>query len=310
MMGGSLKRNWLLSVSSENWKIVKDDNVWAFRSAKIVGKISKGDRLIFFVVRSQPPSFMGIYEIIGDFRQSLKPRWSDELESNEIIYPKEVDISQIILGTVNVRENFQKFSFIEKSKWSAYLQGTPANFKRPVPEEDYRLIYELMKQPTYDVTFKPKAKPRVIPTITPPITPPITSPIPIQEMPSHKEMQEMLLRLGKFEEYYVDKEISLDGERLDVTWKQRIRRQPDLAFEVHKSGNIYSAMVKLKEAWDLWGCKAVLVTTEEHEEAAKRWFRQAFHEMEKDSRVIRWEKISQWLALMEERKNIKDELRI
>lgn len=306
MMGGSPKRNWLLSVSSENWKIVKDDNVWAFRSAKIVGKISKGDRLIFFVVRSQPPSFMGIYEIIGDFRQSLKPRWSDELESNKIIYLWEVDINQIILGTVNVRKNFQKFSFIEKSKWPAYLQGTPANFKRPVPEEDYRFIYELMKQPTYDVTFKPKAKPRVIP----PITPPITSPTLIQEMPSHKEMKEMLLMLGKFEEYYVDKEISLDGERLDVTWRQRIRRQPDLAFEVHKSGNIYSAMVKLKEAWDLWGCKAVLVTTEEHEEAAKRWFRQAFHEMEKDSRVIRWEKISQWLALMEERKKIKDELRI
>lgn len=309
-MENSSKKNWLLSVSNENWKIVKDDNVWAFRSAKIVGKISKGDRLIFFVVRSQPPSFMGIYEIIGDFRQSLKPRWSDEIESNKIIYLWEVDINQIILGTVNVRKNFQKFSFIEKSKWPAYLQGTPANFKRPVPEEDYRLIYELMKQPTYDVTFKPKAKPRVIPPITPPIKPPITPPIPIQEMPSHKEMQEMLLSLGKFEEYYVDKEIPLDGERLDVTWKQRIRRQPDLAFEVHKSGNIYSAMVKLKEAWDLWGCKAVLVTTEEHEEAAKRWFRQAFHEMEKDSRVIRWEKISQWLALMKERKKIKDELRI
>ncbi|HID16901.1 TPA: hypothetical protein EYP26_01255 [Candidatus Bathyarchaeota archaeon] len=68
--------------------------------------------------------------------------------------------------------------------------------------------------------------------------------------------------------------------------------------------------MKLKEAWDRWRCISILVTSQEYEGEAKRWLGSAFHEMERNARVVRWEKIKRWLDLMEERKRIKDEIGI
>ena len=182
-----------------------------------------------------------------------------------------------------------RLSFIEnKSAWFAYLQGTrgggPANFGKPIGEGDYRLILEGMEAVGREEERR--------------------------EVPSHGEIQSMLLDLGRLEGYLVDKEVPLDGERVDVTWRRKGRRRPDVVFEVQRGGNFYGALVKLKEAWDVWGCLVVLVTTEEYLERARRWLGRAFHDMEEDARIVLWYRIEEWYEAAKKRAEVKEEVRI
>jgi len=130
------------------------------------------------------------------------------------------------------------------------------------------------------------------------------------EIPSHKELRNMILKVGELEGFESEKEYPLNRERLDAIWKRKGRVKPDVTFEIQKGGDFYGALVKLKEAWDKWACISVLITTQEYIEEAKRWLGRAFHEMEKDARVVHWEKIREWLGALERRKNIRDEIRI
>jgi hypothetical protein len=133
---------------------------------------------------------------------------------------------------------------------------------------------------------------------------------PLEGLPSHSEMQNMLVELGTLEDYRAEKEFAVNSERLDVVWFRRIREKPDLAFEIQKGGNFYSALVKLKEAWDKWGCLSVLVTNQEYLEEAKRWLGRAFHEMEKDARIALWSEIAEWYEASKRRKEVKERLKI
>jgi len=135
-------------------------------------------------------------------------------------------------------------------------------------------------------------------------------PPPSPRMPSHTEIMEMLLELGKIEGYRVEKEFRVNRERLDVVWMRKMRERPDVAFEVQKRGDFYAALVKLKEAWDKWGCISVLVTDERQLENAKRWLGRAFHEMEKDARLVLWSDIKEWYEASKKRKEIKERLRL
>lgn len=133
---------------------------------------------------------------------------------------------------------------------------------------------------------------------------------PAEGMPSHAELQSMLLILGGLEGYRAEKEFKINGERLDAVWMRRLSTRPDVAFELQMAGNIYSALVKLKEAWDKWGCISVLVTTEEWMDDARRLLGRAFHEMEKDARLALWTDIRDWHEAAKKRKEVKEKLRI
>ncbi|RLI41434.1 hypothetical protein DRO64_07535, partial [Candidatus Bathyarchaeota archaeon] len=64
------------------------------------------------------------------------------------------------------------------------------------------------------------------------------------------------------------------------------------------------------EAWDKWGCLSVLVTDERQLENAKRWLGRAFHEMEKDARLVLWSDIKEWYEAAKKRKEIRERLRL
>jgi len=294
------RRNWIFSVTPESWDTVKAHSIWATEWESQTQKIKTGDIAIFYVTRTRPPCFMGIYKVASEWFQATKPLWPDEVEQGKILYPWQLNLKQIRLGTVNVKDLAPKLAFIgAKKNWQVYLVGTPANMKRPISEEDYQLIFAEMKKPPVQVEFRPahikKVEPRELKA----------APIP-----SHKEIQNMAFGLGELEGYIVDKEVPVDRERLDVTWRRKVRVKPDFAFEVQKGGDFNAALMKLKEAWDLWGCTSILITTDEYIENAKRWLGRAFHEMEKDARIVHWQKIKEWHELMEKRKRIMNEIGI
>ena len=44
--------NWVFSIFLENWDTVKQEKVWAVRSEAATKKISKGDRIVFYVSKT------------------------------------------------------------------------------------------------------------------------------------------------------------------------------------------------------------------------------------------------------------------
>ena len=78
----------------------------------------------------------------GWYREE-KPLWPDEVEGGKVKYPWRVKLVLIKLGIVNFKELMPKLKFIENKEGSTvYLVGTPANLRRPISEEDAKLIIE------------------------------------------------------------------------------------------------------------------------------------------------------------------------
>ena len=60
-------------------------------------------------------------------------------------YPWRVRVEPVKFGTVSFTELIPKLSFIgNKDRTNAYLVGTPANLRRPIPEEDLKIILEAL----------------------------------------------------------------------------------------------------------------------------------------------------------------------
>jgi predicted RNA-binding protein len=74
------KNYWIFSVTPPNWKVVKAKNIWSLKSdnKRYCERIRKGDLLIFYVIKSRPPSFMGVFEVVGDWEESWEQIWEDE----------------------------------------------------------------------------------------------------------------------------------------------------------------------------------------------------------------------------------------
>lgn len=79
----------------------------------------------------------------------------------------------------------------------------------------------------------------------------------------HDEVKEKLREIGRLQNYLSETECRLNGERLDVAWRRVAASVPQKVFEIQVSGNLYSAMGKLKKAHLLWNSQPFLVLQNE-----------------------------------------------
>jgi predicted RNA-binding protein len=286
---------------------VKDNSIWAVRWERIRDKITKGDSIIFYLVGSSPPAIVGIYGVVGEWRQAEKPIWTEETETNEIKYPWQVDLSQKRLGTIDLRKLSKELSFIEnKSVWGVYLRGSPANFGRPISQADFELINNEMNKPPIQIEIAP-VKGRVE---APPEVDAESEEEKAEEkdLPSHNKLRDMIQEIGKIKGLISEIECPIDGWRLDVTWRKPVRKNPDQAWEVQIGGNFYEALAKLKHAWDIWGAEPYLVTTEKYEGEALKLLGGTFHEMKGEMRIINFKRIVRLHNLLREATNLEKDI--
>lgn len=250
-MSSSARKIWIFPVTPENWDIVKTKNIWAVKMERTKTKLSKGDVLIFYVRGSRPPCFMGAYEVVSDWRISNEIVWNDERSAGKIIYPWQIDLKAIQLGTAQLRVLIPKLDFIEhKDAWVIYLRGGPANFKRPISEHDFQLILEELKKPQVEVIFKSKVV--KLEEEKPLTETEIQSKMP--SVPSHKDLVSMLKDLGEILGFFVKTEDFTPDRtyRCDVTWRDYEDHSPIKVFEIEFSGNIDHALASLTHAYDVW----------------------------------------------------------
>jgi len=145
---------WILAVSEENWYVVKSTGVYGApelqRGKPVYGLVKPGDVVIFYVRKKGSTSlggkFVGAFRVASSWFREDRPLWPDEAREGRVKYPWRVRLEPIKLGVVGFEELATKLKFVEnKSRPHAYLVGTPANLKRPIPEEDAKLIIESLK---------------------------------------------------------------------------------------------------------------------------------------------------------------------
>jgi len=87
--------------------------------------------------------FVGAFRVTSSWFREDEPLWPDEVREGRVKYPWRIRLEPIKLGIADFNELIPKLSFIgNKERANAYLVGTPANLKRPIPEADAKLIME------------------------------------------------------------------------------------------------------------------------------------------------------------------------
>ena len=124
----SIMAYWLCITNSENWEIIKKENLWGIPEKKKMPDVKPGDKLVFYVKQEGPqgfPKIVGVFEAVSEpFEDTTKvfkaPPNSDE------VYLKRIRIKPIKIfdNPKNFRELKDKVSFIKsKQYWSLSLLG-------------------------------------------------------------------------------------------------------------------------------------------------------------------------------------------
>ncbi len=136
---------WIFAVTAENWQVIKENKIYG-SSRDLSRLVQKGDHLIFYVnLKGADPSiagkFVGVYKIVSDWVREDKPLWPDEQKAGKVLYLFRVKLELVKLGVADFKALVPKLNFIgNKSAPYAYMVGTPANLKRPIPEKDAETI--------------------------------------------------------------------------------------------------------------------------------------------------------------------------
>ncbi|MEM3546688.1 MAG: EVE domain-containing protein [Candidatus Bathyarchaeia archaeon] len=144
---------WIFTVTEENWVTVKNVNVFGVpeaRGRKATELVKPGDMLVFYVTKRDSKSLggmiVGVYKAASTWFREDRPLWPDEVREGVVKYPWRIKIELVKLGTASYERLVDRLSFVKnKGRAGAYLIGSPANFKKPIPEKDFKLIVESME---------------------------------------------------------------------------------------------------------------------------------------------------------------------
>jgi predicted RNA-binding protein len=300
---------WTITTTAESWELTKTHNVHAFNREADRDKVKPGDKVICYLVRSDPPAFVGADEIAGPWEEAKEPFWPEEKAQGKVIWPWRFHCTALRRGAVSARKLSAQLSFIEnKQAWSVYFMGSIGNFGRPIPETDYLLIFEELAKPPIPYEVRP------VPTLrAPPVAevpkrrkiPQLPGPVP-----SHKELRDIIRDIGVMKKLVAETEYPINGLQLDVAWRTEAQRMPSRVWEVHIAGNFIEALTKLRQAWEYWRAEPFLVTTEKSAASARSQLVGVFSDIKPHIRIIRWEDIVRLYKLLSDTTEIEGKLRL
>lgn len=136
--------------------MIREVNVYGapeiVRGRHIRELVKPNDVIIFYVTKKNSTrlggKFVSAYRVVSEWFREDRPLWPDEAHEGRVKYPWRIRLEPVKLGVVDYNELVSKLSFVKnKKKPGAALLGTPANFKfkKPIPEEDAKLIINSLK---------------------------------------------------------------------------------------------------------------------------------------------------------------------
>jgi predicted RNA-binding protein len=105
-------------------------------------------------------------------------------------------------------------------------------------------------------------------------------PIKLPPLDLHERTIQKIYELGEVIGYKPEKKWRREGYEYDVVWHKPPREGPKCAFEVHVKGNLAKSLLSLKHAYDRWGSRLFLISTQNQlEEAKSKYLKGALHEL-------------------------------
>ncbi len=218
-------------MTQENWDVVRDYSIWAVDKEFKTKSIKIDDYILFYVKGTG--LFRGIYQVVSTWYKSDKLVWSDETKSKRKIYPYQCKLRPFLIKDVIFKNIRDKLDFSSKyvANPNVVLMATgngPANFSRPIPEQDMKIIAEHMTT----IIKSDKA----------------------EEGSEHKKIIEFLSEIGDALgfETHTEQEYTLvaPGSVVDMIWETRIGSMGTIkyAFEVQSKGSIKSLINNLVQS--------------------------------------------------------------
>ncbi len=140
---------WLCITNSENWQIIKKNNVWGVpsRHQNTIAKVKKGDKLLIYLKQEKDqskkiigPSVPAIYQVESEVYNDSSKLFKTPPGMGSESFPLRIKLKpvKIFSKSVDFKSLIPNLKFItNKKKWSGHLIGKAM---REIPEEDYNLI--------------------------------------------------------------------------------------------------------------------------------------------------------------------------
>lgn len=262
-----MQQYWLIVGSEKNWKVAfESNNLWGLKDFRelrsLWNMMREGDGLLFYV--SKPVhGIVGLGNVGAKFKQT-NPLWPEEIKRNEVIWPLrfEFNIEYCLPPTLwkSKRYTSHDLQMISRMVFQCF----------PIEEVNAARIALGLKPITEAVTS---------------VFADIYSTGESIEI-IHDDLKSYLAEIGRLQSYVVDEEYPMESTYLDVVWRRVERSVPTFVFEVQVSGDIYSAMVKLKHAFDLWNSHIFLVAGLKDKSKYQEFISGTFHEVEDHMKFI------------------------
>ena len=293
---GKEDRYWLVVGSVKNWQTAFDHgNIWGLKVTQrhLWDNLQEDDILLFYAT-TPVVGVIGYGTVRTKFRQD-KPLWPQELKEGKVIWPLrfEFDVEHCIPP-----DRWREEKLISKDLWP---RGGFQMLSRDIGE---RLVPSL-KRPEYSIPTAQLSVAAEAPAGYEPV--PEGQP---KALPSHDDVKEALVEIGKLQQFIAEPEYQFDIGRLDVVWRRVQQSVPTYVFEIQIGGNLYQAMAKLKHAFDLWNSHVFLVCSEDDFDKASRLLSGTFHESSERIKLIDYLRVGELLQLKKGSRHLEKELGI
>lgn len=277
-----MRNFWIVPGSEENWRqSLISKGIWGLEETthdKLYWLAILPDDLILFYVSGKVKGIIGYGIVRSKFYQDV-PLWASEIREGRVKWPLRFEFDVEFLLPENRRED-GKVSVPRGAKFRQALILKEW-------EEVKLIIWEL--NPGASLEFLQET------TLPPPL---VEAEIP---SPTHEDIKNLLLEIGKLQGYVADPEFPMGRERLDIVWRRLPESVPTYAFEVQVGGDLYHALGKLKHAHDIWNSRIFLVGSLDTLDAVNQLLAGTFHEIQPVLRLI---EIGRIQSLYQSKRNI------
>ena len=272
-------RYWLVVGLPKNWDIAfEHGSIWGLKQTQnhLWQSLDEGDTVLFYAT-SPVKGVIGYGIVRTKFKQN-QPLWPDELAQHKVIWP--------------LRFEFDVVSCLLREKWKTKKLGSKeiwprAGFQLLTIEIGEKLVSSLgaieytVEVPEPLLAAEPEAE-----YVS-------TTEIIEKTLPSHDDVKETLVQIGKLQGYLAEPEYTFDIGKLDVVWRRVANSVPTYVFEIQVSGDVYHALAKLKHAFDLWNSHIYIVATEKERSRVGSLLSGTFHEIDDRIKFIELQQIEE-----------------
>jgi len=258
-------RYWLVVGSPKNWDTAfEHGNIWGLKQTQrlLWENLNEKDTVLFYA--TQPVKGIIGYGLVKTKFKQDKPLWPDEIKEHKVIWPLrfEFDVESCLpqkewkAKKLTSEEIWPRAGFQPLSEDTGMKLVAPLSIGKYTPIED-----EPLKVSDVSVEYAEESKEAE------------------KALPSHNEIQETLVQIGKLQGYLAEPEYSFDIGKLDVVWRRVTNSVPTYVFEIQVGGDIYHALAKLKHAFDLWNSHIFIVAPEKERIKMNGLLSGTFHEI-------------------------------